>query len=960
MNMNRTINITVKKALGIFAVVTILIAIFAFFVTATPGTGSPTIIMGNGSITATSLNLTIGRVLPYTWTISTQNGILYSEASNGSLVYVDTNASNVWNWTLAHTSSGGSIYGQAGLYSIDYAIQLLSNIKIDGDKGCKLQLTANRPVDEQHTNVFDSFSVDVENITMANIDIDGNLANNLGATSAHCGNGVYIHSSGKHIFFEDLTVQNNRRIGLEIRANPGKITTDVWVQRCTVDYNGYNDIEFQAYDNTAEVYGCTVDHCTTGWGTGDISINSFQVNSPYSPAVHDITVDVNTIGNMTGIYGSSQNPYAWYGVKLERGGFRWKITNNMMLGTVVGIQDDGWSFGSNTYSGNTIYLKDYNVYPGYSPKGIATSLGNCTITQNTIIGSSTQTQAWTGIYVANTGNCTVTDNTIIDYGGSGSSVGIDEYGTTCNGDVFSNNNVQGCKTVSIFMGQPSKAGGINLPNQYTIYTDGTTTYMQNSLSDVAQYQNTDPAKVLNFAIGNMSQGSILWRAGNYTLTHAVILASNVSIDGQDGTILTLGNNVTDSYINGYGNFFLARSDIANVTIRNIQINGNKLNNYNLTAGNDGNGIYFQSSATNVKIEDVTVQNCRMQGIMFKAGSGKSINDTWIINSVVKGNGRMDILLQSYDISSLINGFHVINNFCGGDTSMYSICAQNVTSPADGTIINLDISHNTIDAMTGNQSYASSPSSPFQPFGILIQATSNSTIENNNVLGASVAYCDNVADKSNFWMNNRATMEDANSSTSSYYNKAFQVYGNYSTYQGNHVEIPVSVLNVARGFYLTSPACYNSFLGNTVIDEGNANTTTGIFVNPGCTNNVFYDNNLASCDTKFSITMASSTSNRLRDNIGWNPKGYIASPVYNGTGFAYLVDSGGNGTIQNSTTYTVDQSDKILYTDGGTWISFTLNGQVIWTTTPETVYLKSGDTFSIVYSVAPTTLKCMGS
>ena len=100
----------------------------------------------------------------------------------------------------------------------------------------------------------------------------------------------------------------------------------------------------------------------------------------------------------------------------------------------------------------------------------------------------------------------------------------------------------------------------------------------------------------------------------------------------------------------------------------------------------------------------------------------------------------------------------------------------------------------------------------------------------------------------------------------------------------------------------------------------------------------------------------STHMIIADNIGYNPIGYIANPVY---ASLYLDDSRGTAGIANDSQYICLGSAKNIYISGGTVVSVYVNGEVVFTTTNVTVHLVCGDTFEIVWSSAPT-IKVMGS
>jgi hypothetical protein len=91
---------------------------------------------------------------------------------------------------------------------------------------------------------------------------------------------------------------------------------------------------------------------------------------------------------------------------------------------------------------------------------------------------------------------------------------------------------------------------------------------------------------------------------------------------------------------------------------------------------------------------------------------------------------------------------------------------------------------------------------------------------------------------------------------------------------------------------------------------------------------------------------------IENNAGYNPIGYISSPI--SSGGITLVDSGSSSTWTSGTTYTNWESPKTLYISGGRVTAIVVDGQVLYTTaTSVSITLQPGDTFSITFSSAPT-------
>jgi hypothetical protein len=229
------------------------------------------------------------------------------------------------------------------------------------------------------------------------------------------------------------------------------------IHHCNITYSGYNDVEFQSYDSTSEIYGCSVSHCFTGTGTGDISYNTYQVTPSTPPTVHDITISYNTIGNMTGSLGSS-NPAAWMGIKFEDS-YRCRAEYNTMFGcSNAGIADDAQSKGQHRIVGNTIYLKPVNTSAVSNViycKGITLFSGNNTVSQNRIYATAgTYTCYAYGLRIeSGCDNSTFVENYFENLGSSNNTYGIRDSAGKYN--LYAFNNLRSCTTAMNLAGATS-------------------------------------------------------------------------------------------------------------------------------------------------------------------------------------------------------------------------------------------------------------------------------------------------------------------------------------------------------------------------------------------------------------------------------------------------------------------------------------------------------------------------
>jgi parallel beta-helix repeat protein len=125
---------------------------------------------------------------------------------------------------------------------------------------------------------------------------------------------------------------------------------------------------------------------------------------------------------------------------------------------------------------------------------------------------------------------------------------------------------------------------------------------------------------------------------------------------------------------------------------------------------------------------------------------------------------------------------------------------------------------------------------------------------------------------------------------------------------------------------------------------------GIAMESGAYNNILIGNNMYN-NLDEQIYDLNVPENTIINNTGYNPVGYIASPISGST--AYLVDSGSNSTWISGRVYTNTGSPKVLNITAGTVSIVAQNGVTLFTTTNCAVTLQPGDTFNITFSITPT-------
>src|SRR5207249_4989010 len=97
---------------------------------------------------------------------------------------------------------------------------------------------------------------------------------------------------------------------------------------------------------------------------------------------------------------------------------------------------------------------------------------------------------------------------------------------------------------------------------------------------------------------------------------------------------------------------------------------------------------------------------------------------------------------------------------------------------------------------------------------------------------------------------------------------------------------------------------------------------------------------------------------VRDNAGMNPLKRITNFI-NGSTIGCLF-GGTTGTLVSTTVYTCSGTPVDLYLAGGTVSAMTRNTiSIPYNSTLTVMHLEPGDTFSLTFSVIPTTVVCMG-
>lgn len=321
------------------------------------------------------------------WNDTSTNDVYAKNCSSGQVVYggswdaggVDgANASAVIQSAVDALTDGGTVFIKKGLYLITVRIELKSNVWIVGE--CWetiLKLADNRPngqaSDWVNHCVLWHETGSLENVKIANLQIDGNKANQAIGNITHGNGAIYLAftSESQNIRIENCYIHNHLRYGIVFHYGNYH---NCHVIKCKVKDNNYNDISFFVYDDDA--HDCSVQQCVVGGDTGDIGIDAWSSNTG---TLHNILFANNIVEPMTGTGGSGGQINI--GLQFESG-----VTNSLMTGNVInakqGIKVRG---DNNLIIGNHVYLQSY--VEGYTIVGIYVKAStNNEISNNHIFG----------------------------------------------------------------------------------------------------------------------------------------------------------------------------------------------------------------------------------------------------------------------------------------------------------------------------------------------------------------------------------------------------------------------------------------------------------------------------------------------------------------------------------------------------------------------------------------------
>ena len=365
------------------------------------------------------------------------------------------------------------------------------------------------------------------------------------------------------------------------------------------------------------------------------------------------------------------------------------------------------------------------------------------------------------------------------------------------------------------------------------------------------------------------------------------------------------------------------SGVDSSVISNVLCTGNMVENVNLGVSpygiNTGDGIMVGDNgpAQNITVSDNIVKTVAYVGINIDGSAGPPTDKDVLISanaiySTAEG-GTGEAIAAAHTAGLTIED-NFIDFSAGSGIVIYN----------DAVMADVVISGNQIQNADASGDGISVPIANVLITGNHIEGTQQPIYTD----GAYTEIIDNVA------MN-----------PSSGYGLELDTGATHSMVSENYVDSPPVNFNAAM--LVNAADCTvenNRLIGKVAVDiESGA---TGVVIEGNdFTGSTFP---ISSADSSYSAPTANGLI--LKDNVGYNPVGKIASPI---SGSA-IVDWGSSSTWLSGTKYTNWGSPKTVYLTGGTVSAIVVDGQTLFTaTTTTTIILQPGDTFSVTFISAPT-------
>ncbi|MDD3007059.1 MAG: right-handed parallel beta-helix repeat-containing protein [Candidatus Pacebacteria bacterium] len=673
-----------------------------------------------------------------------------------------------------------------------------SNVTLEGvGEASEIYMTDNTAV----TGIFVNNSlVSLTNISISNLKIDGNYANNSGGLG-----GIYFNNVTESTI-DGVYLYHTFRDGIYILSSYNNTVSNSYINDCGSGYGGL------------ELYGVS-DTLVTG--------NHFESSSYEAISV----------------FGASRLKIIENNIETsdKDGMYLYNVNNSIISNNV--FQDNRWdgiraddTFNYNTIDGNTFLNNGQNATDTYSDINLSHGYYNV-ISNNNIRASATNKTKY-GIYEASgvdvdysiveSNTITGTVTAAIYAQGPHTTVSGNKTSDTAEGifDIVANadatqtalkvtqngtGNIIDFKDGATSVFTISDGGDIMMTGNLTtssinniLYVDGTT-YAQNSTGIQAAIDAL-PAE----------GGKVVLPAGTYNITATItITKSNVTLEGVgESTILYLadGTDVTMVMVGDGSNPY------SNINIFNMKIDGNKANNSGSIYG-----IYFNGNITNSRIEDNYIHNIDNDAVIIERGSENTVKDNEISSA-----GYDAILVLSSGKNNIESNHIVDSSTCGinigGYGSNYNVVLGNYISGSGLTSVSgfgIYVWRGTNNVVSSNVLYLN------QRNGIVTYDTTYNTITANTITNSSQASNDVYSDiylQSNTGVGaySKYNLVSGNTIYASAVNKSkygiqeSEVGSDYNTIQNNVINGSVSGAIYALGIH------------STISGNKTSSTTEGLF------------------------------------------------------------------------------------------------------------------------------------
>jgi hypothetical protein len=378
-----------------------------------------------------------------------------------------------------------------------------------------------------------------------------------------------------------------------------------------------------------------------------------------------------------------------------------------------------------------------------------------------------------------------------------------------------------------------------------------------------------------------------------------------------------GSLVQGNTVNGASDVGISMSGGASAVISNALCTDNTIENVNLGVspygGNTGVGIMVGDNGpvSGVTVSDNVIINAAFAGINIDGGAGPPTNK--------------DVLVSGNAIYSTAS-YSILVGFTAG-----LVIQDNYMDFSAGSGINVG-SASTDVMISGNQIQNAASTGD----GIYVLAA-NTLISENHIEGTQrPIYTDGSYSQ---------IIDNVALNPSSGSGLELDTGATHCLVSDNYVDSPPPNFNAA--ILVNAADCNvesNRLIGKVAVDiESGA---TGVVIEGNdLTGSTFP---ISSADSSYSAPTA--TGIILKNNVGYNPVGKIASPI---SGNA-IVDWGSSSSWVSGTTYTNWGSPKTLYLTGGVVTAIVVDGQTLFTAAATTtISLQPGDSFSVTFSSTPT-------